>query len=40
MRKISSSRWQRRGSSVLFDQQALASLLTAGCLISLREVKH
>ena len=37
MRKISSSRWKRRGSSVLFDQQALGSLLAAGCLVSLRE---
>ncbi len=30
--------WQRRGSSVIFDQESLAPLITNGAIVSLRQV--
>ena len=37
MESISSSIWQRRGSSVVFDKTSLGGLIYAGAVISLRE---
>ncbi len=36
MRKESGTRWQRRGSSIVFGPEALSPLLTSQCLVSLR----
>ena len=38
MRDLSSTTWQRRGSSVIWDRDALGPLLAADCLVSLRQV--
>ena len=38
MLDIETDRWRRLGSSIVWDSAALAPLLTAGCLVSLREV--
>lgn len=38
MRDIETDRWHRLGSSIVWDSAALAPLLTAGYLLSLREV--
>lgn len=37
MNEQSNSSWQRQGSTILFDPEALSPLLNAGCLISLRQ---
>jgi hypothetical protein len=37
MDKISNDIWQRRGSSVIFDQKSLAPLITDGAVVSLRQ---
>jgi len=37
MIEIESDRWRRLGSSIVWDSAALAPLLSAGCLVSLRE---
>ncbi|MGC8495495.1 MAG: hypothetical protein ACP5SH_27605 [Syntrophobacteraceae bacterium] len=37
MEKISSSAWQRKGSSIVFDKKSLGGLISAGAVISLRE---
>ena len=37
MKELSTSSWQRQGSTILFDPEALSLLLRAGCLISLRQ---
>ena len=37
MEGISSSVWQRKGSSVVFDQKSLGGLISTGAVISLRE---
>jgi hypothetical protein len=37
MESISSSVWQRKGSSVVFDKQSLGGLISAGAVISPRE---
>jgi len=37
MDKISNDIWQRRGSSVIFDQKSLAPFITDGAVISLRQ---
>jgi hypothetical protein len=37
MREMSSSAWQRRGSSVVYHRHMLGPLIAAGCLMSLRE---
>lgn len=37
MDMISTNVWQRRGSSVVFDQKSLGPLIAAGALISLRQ---
>jgi len=37
MREMSSSAWQRRGSSVVYNRHMLGPLIAAGCLVSLRE---
>ena len=36
MDSISSSVWQRKGSSVIFDQESLGPIIAAGSLVSLR----
>jgi hypothetical protein len=38
MREMSSSAWQRRGSSVVYSRLMLGPLIAVGCLVSLREV--
>ena len=38
MHEFETDRWHRLGSSIVWDSAALAPLLTAGCLVSLREV--
>ena len=38
MLDIETDRWRRLGSSIVWNSAALAPLLSAGCLISLREV--
>jgi len=37
MEKISSSVWQRKGSSIVFDKKSLGGLISGGPIISLRE---
>lgn len=37
MEKTSSSAWQRKGSSIVFDKKSLGGLIPAGAVISLRE---
>lgn len=37
MHDMSSSAWQRRGSSVVYSRHMLGPLIAAGCLVSLRE---
>ena len=37
MNDMTSSGWQRRGSSVVFHKEMLGPLIAAGCLVSLRE---
>lgn len=37
MQDMSASTWLRRGSSVVFHQEMLGPLISAGCLVSLRE---
>ncbi len=36
MDSVSSTSWQRKGSSIIFDQQSLGVFISAGALVSLR----
>jgi len=37
MEEISSTVWQRKGSSIVFDKKSLGGLISAGAVVSLRE---
>jgi hypothetical protein len=37
LRELSATTWQRRGSSIVWDRDALGPLLSADCLVSLRK---
>ncbi|HYA42139.1 MAG TPA: hypothetical protein VEF34_12600, partial [Syntrophobacteraceae bacterium] len=37
MEETSSSVWQRKGSSIVFDKKSLGGLISAGAVVSLRE---